>query len=361
MKPIVIIPALDPDEKLITLAAGLRKLDLKVLIVNDGSGKKYSAIFETLQTRYQCEVCTHEINLGKGAALKTGIRYVAENYPECSGCITADADGQHTPWDILMVSNSLERNPGSLVLGTRDFAKKGIPLKSLLGNRITSAVFLLSTGKRCADTQTGLRGIPRSFTETCLSVPGDRYEYEMNLLLEMAHKDIPFIYTPIATIYIEDNASSHFHPVRDSALIYFNIIKYSLSSMVSAATDLAFFTAFTTLVFGVGSAGILASTVAARLISGSVNFSINKRWVFQSKKGPGDEALKYFTLFCCQMLLSWLLVSALNFLPLNITLIKILVDSTLFFISYRIQGKHVFNTQKKGAQASDEKVLIKAI
>ena len=160
MKPVVIIPALNPDEKLITLAAGLKKLDLQVVIINDGSSEKYAAIFETLQSRYQCAVCTHTQNRGKGAALRTGIQYAAANYPECSGYVTADADGQHTPWDILMVANSTERNPGSLVLGTRDFAKKGIPLKSLLGNRITSAVFLLSTGKRCADTQTGLRGIP---------------------------------------------------------------------------------------------------------------------------------------------------------------------------------------------------------
>ena len=183
----------------------------------------------------------------------------------------------------------------------------------------------------------------------------------MNLLLEMAHKNIPFVSTPIATIYIEDNASSHFNPVRDSARIYFNIIRYSLSSMISAATDLTFFTLLTTLVFGVGSAGILLSTVTARLISGSVNFTINKHWVFQSNKRSSDEVLKYSTLFCCQMLLSWLLVTGFSFLPLNLTLIKILVDTALFFVSYRIQGKHVFNTQKKGVQSSDEKVLIKAI
>jgi glycosyltransferase involved in cell wall biosynthesis len=361
MRPAVIIPALNPDEKLITLAAGLKRLDMEVVIVNDGSGEKYAALFETLRSRYHCALCTHEINMGKGAALRTGIEYAAANYPECSGYVTADADGQHTPWDILMVANAIERSPDALILGTRDFAKKGIPLKSLLGNRITSAVFLLSTGKHCADTQTGLRGIPRAFTGICLAVPGDRYEYEMNLLMEMAHRGIPFISTPIATIYIEGNASSHFQPVKDSVRIYFNIIKYSLSSMISAATDLTFFTAFTTLLFGTGSTGILASTVAARLISGSVNFTINRHWVFQSKKGPGDEAFRYFALFCCQMLLSWLLVTSLSVLPLNITLIKILVDSALFFVSYRIQGKHVFNTQKKGVQTSDEKVLIKAI
>ncbi|NLI92530.1 MAG: hypothetical protein GX434_10100 [Peptococcaceae bacterium] len=52
--------------------------------------------------------------MGKGAALKTGIQYAAQNYPECCGYVTADADGQHAPEDILKVADSLEQNPGHL-------------------------------------------------------------------------------------------------------------------------------------------------------------------------------------------------------------------------------------------------------
>src|SRR5665648_22329 len=190
MKPVVIIPAFNPDEKLIDLVEKLTKMEFQIIAVNDGSGQEYWHIFDTIKARYQCDLCNHSENMGKGAALKTGIQYADVNYPECSGYITADADGQHSPEDMLSVANSLEMNPDGLVLGTRNFSKNGIPLKSICGNRITSLVFFLSTGKKCRDTQTGLRGIPRKFTELSLSISGDKYEYEMNMLLIMGHMGI---------------------------------------------------------------------------------------------------------------------------------------------------------------------------
>ena len=349
MKSIIIIPALNPDKKLITLVENLKRLDLQIVIINDGSDREHIDIFEKLQSEYQCDVCHHAVNKGKGAALKTGIQYATLNYPDCSGYVTADADGQHTPEDILKVAKALEKNPDSLILGTRDFRQEGIPYKSFLGNRITSFVYLLSTGKRCSDTQTGLRGIPRKYKVLCISVSGDKYEYEMNMLLEMGRKGVSFVNVPIKTVYLDNNAASHFNPVKDSFLIYYNILKYSLSSLISAAADLTLFTICTNLVFGAGSVGILASTVTARLMSGTMNFSINKFWVFESKKHSVNEILEYFALFCCQMMTSWLLVAALSSLPMNLTLIKTIVDTGLFFISYQIQKNFIFieNEERK--------------
>ncbi len=349
MKPIVIIPALDPDEKLITLVERLVQMGLQTIVVDDGSKKECQKIFEALKAKEHCDLCIHPKNMGKGAALKTGIQYAAINYPRSCGYVTADADGQHTAEDIMKVANAVEQNQDSFILGTRDFKEKGIPFKSFWGNRITSFVYLLTTGKRCPDTQTGLRGIPTKFKAFCLSVPGDKYEYEMNLLLEMGRKQIPFVSVPIATIYLDKNTSSHFHPLKDSAIIYWNIIKYSLSSLFSAATDLSLFTVFVDLVFGTGSAGILAATVTARLLSGSVNFTVNKLWVFQSKRRSTEEVLKYFALFYCQMMMSSFLVSELSHLPLHLTFIKVIVDTTLFFVSYQIQKNFIFHekTERK--------------
>ncbi len=361
MKPIVIIPVLNPDEKLIALVEQLKQLDLKTVVINDGSNPECLYIFDILKTWFQCEICTHEKNMGKGAALKTGIEYAALKYPECSGYVTADADGQHAPEDILKVAEMLEESPDALVLGTRDFSGGNIPYKSLFGNRITSFVFLLSTGKRCLDTQTGLRGIPRKFTDACISVAGNRYEYEMNLLLEFGRNGTQFIYVPITTIYLDDNQSSHFHAFKDSAIIYWNILKYSLSSMVSAIIDLSLFTVIVHFLFGAGSGGILAATVIARLISGNVNFLINKHWVFQSLNNQAVEARKYLALFCCQMMSSWLLVTSLSYLPISITFVKILVDTSLFFISYLIQRKYIFHGRKRGVQSFNENVLYKTL
>ena len=197
--------------------------------------------------------------MGKGVALKTGISFAAKTYPDCCGYITAEADRQHTPKDILKVAQALEQNQGSLVLGTRDFTDKNIPFKSKWGNRITSLVFSLSTRQRCQDTQTGLRGIPKKFTETCLAIPGNRFEYEMNMLLEFARNRISIVEIPIETIYLNDNQSSHFHALKDSVRIYLNIIKFSLSFFVSAIIDNTLFTVLMSLAFSANSAGILPS------------------------------------------------------------------------------------------------------
>jgi len=359
VKPVVVIPAFNPDEKLITLVGSLKKAGLPVVVVDDGSQGKCLVIFNILAAQRNCEICRHSTNRGKGAALKTGIRHGLETFPATCGFVTADADGQHRVEDILKVARTLEENGDSLILGVRNFKGSKIPFNSKWGNRITSLVYLCSTGQRCVDTQTGLRGIPSAIVDECLQVKGEHYEFEMNLLLSLGRSKISMITVPIDTIYIENNRSSHFHPFWDSIMIYYNIVKYSFSSLISAATDLSLFTIFLRLIFERGYKGILFATVAARLISGGLNFMLNKHFVFKSKEPHSTEARHYMMLFCCQMMLSWGLVSLLSFLPLNLTLIKIAVDGALFFASYQIQKKYIF--KKKGVLAEDEKFYLKTI
>ncbi|MBP1743829.1 MAG: hypothetical protein H6Q58_807 [Firmicutes bacterium] len=359
MKPVVIIPALNPDEKLIALVGKLRGEDLDVVVVNDGSREECWGIFNALEWRHQCDVLVHPENRGKGAALKTGIRYAWASYPDSCGFVTADADGQHSAEDIAKVAAALEANPGCLVMGARDFGGGEVPFKSRWGNRITAAVFRLSTGLRCPDTQTGLRGIPRGHAEACLAIPGDRFEYEMNMLMQFAKDDIPMVQVPIETIYLEDNKSTHFNSVRDSARIYLNILRYSLASVSSAVIDLTLFTMLTAL-FGVTSSGILASTVLARTTSGAVNFALNRNWVFRSGSSRRAELAKYFTLFAGQMLTSWVLVAGLSSLLPHPAIVKAITDTGLFFLSYQIQKRYIFHNERKDT-ASDEKIFVKTV
>jgi glycosyltransferase involved in cell wall biosynthesis len=359
MKPVVIIPALNPDEKLVALVKKLRACGFDIVAVNDGSSEKCRDIFNTLKWRHQCDVLVHTENMGKGAALKTGIRYAQAGYPDSCGFVTADADGQHSAEDIAKVAAALEAKPGCLVMGTRDFGSREVPFRSRWGNLITALVFRLSTGLKCPDTQTGLRGIPRSRAETCLAIPGDGFEYEMNMLMQFAKSGIPMVQMPIETIYIESNRDTHFKSVRDSARIYVSVLRYSLASMSSAVIDLTIFTMFTAL-FGVAASGILASTVLARTISGSVNFVLNRSWVFRSSNGRRAELLKYFTLFIGQMLTSWMLVAGLSSLFHHPTIVKAFVDTGLFFLSYQIQKKYIFHNERKDT-ASDEKIFVKTL
>ena len=182
-KSIVVIPALNPDTRLCSLVNQLMYMQLDdIIIVDDGStltlheGKD---IFFELEAM-GCVVYRHETNLGKGAAIKTGISKAIETFGNNVEIITCDADGQHLPKDIKRVADALKDNPTSLVLGTRDFEGRNVPKKSKYGNKITSAFFYLTKKKKCPDTQTGLRGIPNCLLSLALEEQGKRYEYEMN-------------------------------------------------------------------------------------------------------------------------------------------------------------------------------------
>lgn len=347
MKPIIIIPALNPNRYFLSLVNSLNIMGFTIVAVDDGSDIEYKHIFNMLKRNSKCIVRTHEENLGKGAAIKTAISYIKIHYPESIGFITADADGQHSPEDILKLAEALEKNPNTLFFGSRDFKLGKIPFRSYFGNKMTSLVYLMTVGRSCPDTQTGLRCIPMKYADKCLKIKGNRYEYEMNFLIEMGKKRVDMQYVPISTIYIDDNSESHFSPIQDSARIYYNILKYSFSSILSAVIDLLVFTLGVTLFFGSQTIGIFFSTTIARFISGNFNFFMNKHWVFQSKNDLKEESKGYILLFLSQMLLSWLLVNLLKSTSINLTVVKMGVDSLLFCGSYLIQRKFIFAKRQK--------------
>ena len=97
---VILIPSLEPDDRLPAYAVKLlEKGFAHLVVVDDGSSEKYQPIFNRLAEMEGCTVLHHEVNKGKGCALKTGYAYIEENMPECVGVITADADGQHTVED----------------------------------------------------------------------------------------------------------------------------------------------------------------------------------------------------------------------------------------------------------------------
>ncbi len=355
MHTVILIPALNPTLKLVSLiqevldrlSAERNDRESRIIIVNDGSDKGCSRIFGALEDM-GCEVLCHERNMGKGAALKTGFRHVLEHYSDAAGVVTADADGQHSPRDILRLAQVLENGTDGLVLGVRDFDGENVPLKSRIGNKITSLVFHMQTGRRLNDTQTGLRAVPMSCLDILCQAGGDRFEYEMNMLLLAHSRGIPFITVPIETIYRESNSSTHFRPFKDSALIYRDIVKFSLSSGLCAAVDFGLFTLLTAFALGGDYAGITFATVLARIFSGTLNFILNKYVVFEARN-KGSH-LKYITLFLVQMLLSSQLTALFANTWLSVSAAKLIVDISLFGMSFFIQRKIIF--KKEGAHES---------
>ena len=223
----ILIPAYKPDMRLVELTnLLLTHEDLAVVVVDDGSGESFKEVFSALDKRVH--FITYPVNKGKGGALKTGIKYIYDNMPDCERLITADADGQHTYPDIKKVIEKSIECPGALVLGSREF-DGNVPFRSKFGNTLTRLVFSLATGVRVRDTQTGLRGFDRAGMKTFLDVPGDRYEYEINVLLVAARTKTPIHEVTIKTIYINENESSHFNPIKDSMKIYSCIFKFAFS------------------------------------------------------------------------------------------------------------------------------------
>lgn len=348
----VIIPAYEPDTRLLSLLQTLREGKIgPVIIVNDGSGDAYADVF-TGAEEYVRElggaILTHEVNRGKGRALKTAFSHILETYPDAVGCVTADSDGQHTAECICKVRQALESNPDKLIMGVRRFDGEGVPWKSRAGNKITEVVFSYISGVHVTDTQTGLRGIPRAFMKELIDVPGERFEFETQMLLESAGR-YPIIEVPIQTIYDSvDNHQTHFNTFKDSARIYRiladRFMKYAFASVSSCVIDLALFAIFCSIFRGKISGYIAVSTVLARVISAIYNYTMNYKVVFKSKQNVATAGTKYFILAVVQMGLSALLVTGGNavlpFLPEVV--VKAVVDTLLFFMSYKIQQKYVF-------------------
>lgn len=352
-KVLIMIPALNPPQELLNYIEEL--LDAKfsnILVVDDGSDSSYIPLFDQIKKLPSCTVIRHAVNLGKGRAIKTGINYylnLSEDKRK-NGMITVDSDGQHIVKDVVSVAKELCIHNDSLILGCRDFSKNttaDIPWKSNFGNRTTTMVFKLLFGKYISDTQTGLRGIPEFLMPALMELEGERFEYETNMLIYTVKKRIPLLEVKISTIYMDNNAETHFHPLRDSYKIYrlmlTTFFRYTVSSLSSFLIDIALFQAFILVLHNI-EAGLRIScaTIAARVFSSLFNYFVNKVFVFQQTTGHSN-IIRYYCLCIIQMFLSAGLVYIIySILPISESLIKIIIDSILFLFSFQIQQKWVF-------------------
>lgn len=332
-KVAILLPAYQPDEKLVPLVRALAASGYPLVVVDDGSGEEYAPLFA--QVEQYAAVLHHPENRGKGRALKTGIRCSAEQ--GFDAVVTADADGQHSPEDILTLCKLMETGADTLVLGCRSVEQ--MPTKSRLGNSITRFLFGALYGVKVTDTQTGLRGIPLGeYTGALLDLEGERYEYEMNMLIQARRMGLQIRQCPIQTIYYDSNAGSHFRPLRDGFKIYRvllrNIPSFIGASFGSFLIDYCLFTAFYAL-----SARVLLSTVAARVISASCNYLINKRLVFR-RSGKAYNARRYALLAVCVLAVNCLLMYLLTqVLPLPAQIAKLFVELGLYIVSYGVQSR----------------------
>jgi putative flippase GtrA len=335
---VVVIPAYRPGAELVEMAGSLAGSGFTAIVItDDGSGPAYAGVFDRVRHLEGVRVIRHAVNLGKGAALKTGINFAIVEYPSVVGIVTADADGQHDPADVRRVARRFAAQPEALVLGARAFSGP-VPLRSRLGNSITRSVTRLLVGHRLTDTQTGLRAVPRSLAERMLSVPASGYEFELEMLIAAKHLGVQVIEEPIRTIYKPGNLTSHFDPLRDSMRIYFVLLRFGFISMLTAGLDnLAFY------VFFSASGVVPASLLAARVISLAFNYTLVRKAVFLSREQHRVALPRYLLLGAANICVAYGLISFLTgMLSFAVIPAKLLAETLLFIANFAIQREFIF-------------------
>jgi len=339
-KTIILIPAYEPPQGLIVLLQELKKKKLEIVIVNDGSNSNYDDIFK--EASKYAHIITHRKNKGKGIALKTGLEHINKTNNNKYIVITMDCDGQHSIKDAITIGNYAKENPNQLVLGKRLRSKK-TPIRSRIGNEITRFIYRLTTGVNVYDTQTGLRAFSNELVPFMLDIEGERFEYEMNVLLKCPSNKIKIKEIEIETIYHDNNSHSHFKTIKDSTLVIVEIFKFLISSMISFIIDYLLY-----ILLLLTTNKLILSNIIARIISATVNYNLNKKIVFKNKNKNYNQILKYLLLAIVILTLNTSILSLLvNNLSLNKYLAKIITEIILISFSWLIQKKVIFTKENK--------------
>nr|WP_216851716.1 glycosyltransferase family 2 protein [Herbiconiux sp. VKM Ac-2851] len=341
----VLVPSYEPDARLLDLVTALREAapEATVLVVDDGSGPEYALAFD-LARAAGAEVVGHPANRGKGAALKTGFRHALANHPG-ETVVCADSDGQHRVADILRVAAAAEAHqegwdahPLALVLGGRRFTGE-VPARSRLGNTVSRLLFRAATGQAVGDTQTGLRAYPPALLPWLLELRGERFEYELTVLLEAGPAGHRIVELEIETVYLDRNASSHFRPVVDSWRVLRPLLGYAASSAGAFVLDLVLLQLLMT-----ATGSLLVAAVGARAVSATVNFAVNRQLVFRGRRRrpAAQDALRYAALAAALLGANVLLLEALTWAGLPLVAAKLLTEATLYLVGFAAQRRVVF-------------------
>jgi len=321
VRSLIVIPAYQPNQVLVNLIQSLvTQKNVDILVIDDGSSDSSRDYFLKIERIPQVVLLRHQINQGKGQALKTAIEYFLLSCPDnCVGIVTADADGQHAVADILNMVKQQIKHPHNLVIGIRTFDKT-VPYRSRFGNQLTCYLFKFFFGKMLMDTQSGLRAIPRNFLPELLTIPSRGYEFELEMLIKAIRQNIQIKEIPINTIYQDKNKHSHFNPLIDSLKIYFIFIRFLANSILSALIDYIVFALF---IFQ--TQNMLLSLCMARLVASSLNFSFSRSLVFKSKNKVISQGSKYILLLVFLMVTSYGCMSFLvTVLGMNVFISKII-------------------------------------
>ncbi|TAJ48944.1 MAG: glycosyltransferase [Herbiconiux sp.] len=341
---IVLIPSYEPDGRLVDVVRELRATapETTVVVVDDGSGARYAAEFARARLA-GAEVIGYPLNRGKGHALKHGLRHVQAHHPG-EVVVCADSDGQHRTSDILRVAGRAGRDV--IAIGGRRFTGT-VPLRSRFGNATSRAIFRSATGIAVGDTQTGLRAYHPGMLDWLLGVKGDRFEYELNVLLGAQAAGYCIVELEIATVYLEHNASSHFRPVIDSIRVLRPFLRYVGSSLAAFVIDLVMLQVLFTV-----TGSLVLAVVGSRMLSGSVNFFVNRQLVFRERerRRMSRDAARYAILAVTLLAANLGLLELLTWAGVSLLASKLLTEAVLYLTGFAVQRHFVFRRRRRAVR-----------
>jgi len=354
MQRIVIIPVYEPPETFPEYAAALAKEVDHLIVVNDGSDRRFDSVFSQIAQLSGATVLSYPDNHGKGYALKTAFSYCTVHFAGDDILVTADCDGQHSLADVLSVCEAAAAYPDACVLGSRDFSQKNVPARSRAGNTNMLRLLRLMYGIRISDSQTGLRAFTVQLAQRFGQVSGDRFEYETGMLIYAKRNHIPIREVPIQTIYPENAAEhvSHFKTVQDSFRVIGILLRYLtgnvLAGFLASVADVCLFSLLTYVLFPQISPGYtMLATIAGRIASSLVNFYFNNKYVFH---GAGKRSLfRFYIVWFGQLVASYITLYIFgHILGGHLTLIKVIFDACFTLLTYQLQCNWVYESPTGG-------------
>jgi dolichol-phosphate mannosyltransferase len=347
---VILIPAYNPPDNMISYLEDLRKNGFtRIVIVDDGSREDRQHVFkEALKMGFT--ILHHDKNSGKGCALRSGFEYYMQKcHGKYDGVILVNSDGRDRAEDCVKIAAALAgekaKKRSRIIIGSRDFNSPGADKVTKRCNALMSFFFSFLFGQHLNDVLSGFRGIPDSQVLRCLRYSEKTYCYDMAVLIGFERKGYKEISVPVLPANPE--AEKHFHPLWDTLLINLVVWKkmmiFGATSIAASVVDLFLFWLLTEFILRGASYRIICATILARIVSASVNYHLSRKYVFRSNESRRKSLRQFMGLAACQCLISafsvHLLEAVFNTRPI---LLKILIDSFLFFAAYKVQDKFIF-------------------
>jgi len=214
----VIIPALDAASSIAAVVKDARRILPWVLVIDDGSSDDTSAAARAAGA----QVIRHEMNRGKGGALKTGFARALDDRLEA--VITLDADGQHLPSEIPKFLGEWGESQPDLVIGSRDHLFEQMLPRRRMANRFSAWTISACAGTRVGDSQSGFRLYSRRLLQE-VPIGANGFDYESEIIVRAGRGGYKVLSVPIDLGFVNGISTSHYRPVKDTLRIAWTVAR----------------------------------------------------------------------------------------------------------------------------------------